>query len=98
MQQIRRIGPLSLAKVLGVLYAAIGLVIGAILALAGLVGAGLNGSAEAGGPLIGLTFGVGAIVFLPLLYGVLGVVLGLVIGALYNVVAGAMGGIEVEIG
>jgi hypothetical protein len=42
-------------------------------------------------------FGVGAIVFLPLIYGVLGAVMALVIAALYNFLAGWLGGVELTL-
>ena len=43
-----------------------------------------------------MMFGVGAIIFLPLFYGVMGVVLGAISAGLYNLIAGMLGGIEVE--
>jgi hypothetical protein len=41
-------------------------------------------------------FGVGAIIFLPLFYGVLGLIGGALGAALYNLFAGLFGGIELE--
>lgn len=49
------------------------------------------------GALGGLFFGVGAVIFLPLFYGVLGFVAGLISAFAYNVIAGAFGGLELEI-
>lgn len=96
--QIKRIGPLSLAKVLGVLYTFLGLIIGGIVAVVTLLGAGLGiADPEVQGSMLGVVFGVGAVVFLPLLYGTMGVIGGLIVGALYNLVAGIVGGIEVDI-
>jgi hypothetical protein len=46
---------------------------------------------------MGLLFGVGAIVLLPIFYGLLGFVCALVGAALYNVVAKLTGGIELEL-
>ena len=42
-------------------------------------------------------FGAGAIVFLPIFYGVLGFVMTLVGATLFNVVVGITGGIEVDV-
>jgi hypothetical protein len=42
-------------------------------------------------------FGVGAIIVLPIFYGVLGVVMGALTAALYNLFAGMFGGIELDI-
>jgi Na+-transporting NADH:ubiquinone oxidoreductase subunit NqrE len=58
--QLKRIGPMSLARLAAGLYAAIGLFIGLIFALAAMVGAGFAGAASDSSPLLGLVFGVGA--------------------------------------
>ena len=88
---IRRIGPISCAKIAGVLYAVIGLVLGGIFSLAALGGAFPEGG---GFPFI---FGAGAIVVLPLFYGCLGFVFTLISAWLYNVLAGLVGGIELDL-
>lgn len=95
---IRRITVMSLARIMGVLYAVIGLLIGGIFALASFFGAAI-GSATSGSeePWIGVVFGLGALVIAPLFYGVLGFIGGLIGAAIYNAVAGAVGGIEVEL-
>jgi hypothetical protein len=103
---IRKIGVLSCGKVSGALYALAGLLIGACVALFSLVGAGAMMAAqnEAGtgsggmGGMFGAIFGVGAIIFLPLVYGILGFIGGLITALLYNLVAGFVGGIEVDLG
>jgi hypothetical protein len=40
-------------------------------------------------------FGFG--VFIPIIYGVMGFVFGIITAAIYNVIAGWIGGIEVEV-
>lgn len=92
---IRRIGPLSLAKISGVLYGLMGLLFGALLSLFSLVGTAFTQNNEA--PFVGMLFGVGAIIALPLFYGILGFVMALIGAALYNLVAGFVGGMELEI-
>lgn len=92
---LKRVGPLSIAKVLGLLYAVLGLVFGAFLALFGSLGA-MAGEERMSG-IYGLFFGVGALFFMPVLYGGMGFVFGLVGAALYNLTAGMVGGIEVEL-
>ena len=42
-------------------------------------------------------FGLAAIVVFPVLYGVLAFVMGLVVSALYNLIAARVGGIEVTV-
>jgi hypothetical protein len=95
--QLKRIGPLSLARLAGGLYGAIGLFVGVIFAAAALVGASIAGAAGESSPLLGLIFGVGAVVFLPLMYGVLGALGALLIAGLYNLLAGWLGGIELTL-
>jgi hypothetical protein len=94
---IKRVGVLSLAKVLGVLYAVIGLIIGFIVSVFSLLGAFIgpitHGSPE---PLLAALFGVGAIVLFPLMYGVIGFIGGLLVAAIYNGLAHSIGGVELE--
>ena len=42
--------------------------------------------------------GLGAIVFFPLIYGFMGLVVGAVMAALYNLVAKRVGGLNLELG
>jgi hypothetical protein len=93
---IRRIGPLSVAKVAGLLYAVMGLLFGGLISLFSIVGARMIPSEETGG-IPGLLFGAAAIIVLPIFYGVLGFVMSLIAAALYNVAASAIGGVEVDI-
>lgn len=90
---------MSCAKIAGVLYAAIGLIVGFFISLAALFGAVLGASSgdEPGTAVFGMLFGVGAIVLMPLFYGVLGAVMALISAALYNVVARFVGGIEIDL-
>jgi hypothetical protein len=93
--RIKRIDPISLGKFSGVLCAVLGLILGALVALSSLVGmAGIGGSR---GGLFGLIFGVGAIVFLPIMYGIGGFIGGLIQGFVYNIAAGMMGGIDITV-
>jgi hypothetical protein len=97
---IRRVGVLSVAKLQGALYALIGLILGAVFALFSLFGTALSsamGAGSNGNSMFGAFFGVGAIILFPILYGLLGFVGGLLVAALYNLVAGMVGGVEVEL-
>jgi hypothetical protein len=95
---IRRINPLSCAKVGGLLYALIGLVIGALISLFALaIGTAAQMEDEAGGALVGMLFGAGAIIIMPVFYGMLGAVGAVVSALVYNFVAGFVGGIEIEV-
>ena len=86
-QEIRRFRVGPTAKVLGVLYTLVGLVVSPIFLLAALVapdGAGAG-------------VGVGLAVAMPILYGFLGFVFTAIGCLIYNMVAGWIGGIELEI-
>jgi hypothetical protein len=92
---LKRIEPFSCGKVVGVLYGAIGLVVGVIVSLAAMIG-GFAGR-EAFGALAGGLVGLGAIVILPILYGGLGFIVAVIGAWLYNLAAGWVGGIEIEL-
>ena len=91
---IKRIGPLSCAKLSGLLYAIIGLLIGGVFSLAAMAGAFASETAGAAG--IGAIIGVGAVIVFPILYGLMGFVATLIGAWLYNVAAGIVGGVEVD--
>jgi hypothetical protein len=94
---IRKVGIGSLVKVAGVLYALLGLVFGVCFALfATVFGAATAANSDMPG-WMGSLFGLGAIVVLPIVYGVMGAIGGALMGALYNLVAGITGGLEVDV-
>ena len=92
---IRRVSPFSVAKIAGLLYVILGLLFGGILSMLALVGWGA-GNGEDGG--MGMLFGAAAIIVLPIVYGCMGFVVTGIMAALYNVVSGIIGGVEVEVG
>ena len=92
---VRRVGPLSFAKVTGMLYALMGLIFGACISLFSLVGSALTPKGMPGG--MGMLFGVGAIIALPIFYGILGFITSLIGAALYNLVASWVGGVELDV-
>ena len=86
VQRIDRFSVGQSAKVVGVLYALMGLVFVPFFLLASLFA-----PRQAG-------FGAGFALLLPILYGVAGFVFTAIGCALYNLVAGWVGGIEVDLG
>jgi hypothetical protein len=72
-----------------------GLVLGIIFALASMVGGTLAPASEMG--VFRMFFGARAIVFLPILYGIIGGICAAIGAAIYNLVAGWIGGLEVDI-
>ena len=95
---VRRIGVLSLGKVMGSIYAMIGLIIGAIFTVVALLGSVIGSIAtDSGEPLLGILFGVGAIIIFPLFYGLIAFLMGMLVAAIYNLAARFTGGLEVEL-
>ena len=94
---VKRLGVFSVAKVSGILYAVLGFIFGIIMSMVSLVLGSVFQGAEFGPAAgFGVLFGVGAVIFLPIFYGLLGFVGGAIMGWLYNIIAQYAGGIEVE--
>jgi hypothetical protein len=99
---IRRVGPGSAFKVGLVLYALMGLLMGIFMACISMVlgpmGLGPPGVPDVPGAHIARLFmGAGAIIFLPIMYGVFGGIFAAIGAFVYNLVAGWVGGLEVDI-
>jgi len=98
---IRRFGVWSAAKLYAGISACMGLLFGIFFAIAstlgGLAGAAANSDSSAATGIMGAVFGVGAIIILPIFYGVLGLIGGAIGAGLYNLFAGLFGGLEVEV-
>lgn len=101
MATLKRIGPGSAFKVGAVTYALLGLVIGACIALfsmiAGSLGSLAGTEAGPGAKALGLGMGLGAIIIAPIFYGIIGGIGGALGAFIYNLVAGWIGGLEVDI-
>lgn len=99
--QIRRMGVFSCAKIYSITLAAMGLIVGVIYGLifmvvggAMMAGGGRNsGSAGASSLVIGLVM----MIAIPVFYGIIGFIGGLIGGTVYNVAAGVVGGLELEL-
>ena len=94
---LTKIGVLSVARITGGVYAAIGLLVGCFFSLASLVGsfaASMANAEEFAGAAIGLLLGIGAIVFMPLIYGMMGFLAGALGALVFNLASGVFGGIE----
>lgn len=104
---VRRIAPMSLAKITGAIYGTLGLLFGGIFAVvlffaavigSAAAGAG-GGGAEAMGGVMGGLFGALAFaVLMPFLYAGIGFVGGLLTAWLYNIFAGRFGGVDLDLG
>jgi hypothetical protein len=92
---LKRISVLQAGKISAILYAFLAVLIIPFFLLATIAG---RAAAAAGGhssmPFAAL--GVGFAIFLPIIYGVIGFIAGVVTSALYNLIAGWVGGLELE--
>lgn len=83
-QRIRNIDPVQAAKVVAVLYLIVGMVLIPIFLFLAFMDSNAFG------------FGMGFAILIPVIYAIVGFISTIVVCALYNLVAGWVGGIEVE--
>jgi hypothetical protein len=93
MHIIKSVGVLSVAKIMGMIYGCMGLIFAPMFLLIGLMGSALG---QRNSPLAGI-FGVGFAVLMPVFYGVIGFIAGLIGALLYNLFARWVGGFELEL-
>ncbi|MEM9293263.1 MAG: hypothetical protein AAGD01_16390 [Acidobacteriota bacterium] len=92
---IRRIGVLSCGKILGAVYGVMGLLFGALLSVISLISTGAT-MTQGEDAVAGILFGLGAVIFLPIFYGIIGFIGGMIMSLIYNLLANIVGGLEVE--
>ena len=89
---IKRVRPLSAAKVAGAIYAVAGLLGGAILSFMAFTSAASKDES-----FLNMVFGTAAVIAMPIVYGVIGFIGAFVTAALYNLIASRVGGIEIDV-
>jgi hypothetical protein len=98
---IRRFGVISVAKMYGLLMFIFGLIIGVLYGLffiifgAAMTAAGGNQATVSGVSTV--VIGIGAMIGIPLMYGVLGFIMGAIGALIYNAVSGIIGGIKFDL-
>jgi hypothetical protein len=101
MATVKRVGPGSAFKIGLVTYAILGLVLGIFMAFISMVAGGLGSMSQSAAPgagkLFGFGMGLGAIIIFPILYGLIGGIFAAIGAVIYNLVAGWVGGLEVDI-
>ena len=93
---VRRLGVLSVAKIYGAMGLLVGLFIGVCFAAMGALMGGRVSGDTANPASWAAGMGLAAIIIVPLIYGAITFISGLIGGALYNLIAGMVGGIEIE--
>lgn len=92
MHIVKSVGVLSVAKIMGMVQACMGLIFAPFFLLIGLLG---SMAGEHKTPFAGM-FGIVFALFMPVLYGVIGFLTGAIGGLLYNLFAKLVGGFELE--
>jgi hypothetical protein len=99
--QIKKLGVLSVAKMYAVLGFVMGLIIGIMYLIFGLIFgammmgmAGRNGAAAGG---FSVLWGIVGLIFFPIFYSIVSFVAGAIGALIYNLCAGFIGGIEIEV-
>lgn len=97
MKTIKRFEPLSVMKIAAICYAILGLVEGAFVALI-FSAAPFAANDSPGFPkFLGPLFGVGSLIFFPIIFAIIGAIGGGLGAVIYNVSARFVGGIQVEV-
>lgn len=93
MHVVKSVGVMSVAKIMGATYGCLALIFAPFIVILGLAGS-FAGHDKL--PFAGI-FGIVFALILPLIYGVMGFVLGAIGAFLYNLIAKWMGGFELEL-
>ena len=99
MATVRRVGTGSAFKVGLVAYGILGLVLGICMALFSTLAASLGsvGTGLPGAKLFGLGMGLGAVIVFPIAYALIGGICAAIAALIYNLAAGWVGGLEVDV-
>ncbi|MFH1916892.1 MAG: hypothetical protein ABIJ21_06550 [Nanoarchaeota archaeon] len=93
--KLTRIGPVSYGKIMMPGMALFGLIYGLIMAIVVNFGGGTGTEVTGFEPLASLSWGL--IIVFPILYGIIGFLMGVCTAAVYNLLASWVGGIVVKI-
>ena len=93
---INRFDPVSMGKILGGIYAVLGLFLGMFFGAMTMLEGGIN---QGNGPFGNFTVVLGGafLILAPIIYGLAGFISGVLMSLLYNLAAGYMGGIVMEV-
>ncbi|HWZ45791.1 MAG TPA: hypothetical protein VNW97_20120 [Candidatus Saccharimonadales bacterium] len=97
MRRVKRIGVLSAAKIQGAIAACISLIFVPFVLLAVLFGSFASIAERSPFGAVGAVAGIVLACLIPLFYFVVGFIAGAIQAFVYNLVAGRMGGIEIEL-
>lgn len=99
---IKKLGVLSVAKIQAVLMGVVSLLVAIPYGLI-IIGISLLGAAGARGDSgfavggLGIVGGIAIMIILPIIYAIVGFIVGAISALVYNIFAGMVGGIEIEV-
>lgn len=93
-REIKKVDVGSVALVYGALLAAFGLLFALLFLAFGSMFAGMMGR-DAGGAMFG--GGIAMLIILPIVYGILGIIVGALFAVIYNLIAPIVGGVKVYV-
>jgi hypothetical protein len=96
MHIVKSVGVLSVAKILGLIYGCMGLIVAPLFLMMGLLGSALGQQNNPSAGIFGVGFGIGIAVLAPVLYGAMGFIMGAIGALLYDLFAKWVGGFELE--
>jgi hypothetical protein len=97
MHIVKSVGVMSVAKIMGLIYGCMGLLAAPFFLLAGVLSSIVNHGRSSAAGMFGMGFGLVLAIFIPVIYGLMGFVMGAIGGLLYNAFAGWVGGFELDL-
>jgi len=98
MVEIKKIEVLSLAKIIALVWGFLGLILGIGVGMFSFILGNILGGAPMGMFVWRSAWlGIGGFIFMPLLLGIIGFIIGLLVAWFYNLLAWWVGGIRVEL-
>lgn len=92
---IRSIDVGSMALISGGVYGLIGLVAGLVVGFISILGGAANQGG--GGAAMGIGMGIASVIFLPVFYGILGLIGGAIMAVVFNLVSRMVGGVKMKV-
>ena len=97
MHIVKSVGVMSVARIMGLTYGCMGLLFVPFFLLIGMSSSMANHGRSPAMGIFGMGFGVVFAILMPVVYGLMGFVMGAIGGLLYNALAAWTGGFELEL-
>lgn len=94
---LKRVDPLQLGKILGALYGSVSLIFIPVILFVTAFGSLAAKHADQSNLPVGIGLGVAAMIFIPLMYALMGFLTGFIGAWAYNLIAKRIGGIRIEV-